>query len=135
MIDSLLIFFFAELIRPFIKIRGNNAIRPQPIELAIYHYESFRNRGAILRFLSGLWKVGVDNNDEYVIGFLEASPNGYILCPFVAPRVDIDNRIGRVKLRIHEANANEILPIFGDDPLNNMFFKPLQKEHIRDAHF
>lgn len=84
--------------------------------------------------MPGFWKVGVDKNNEYVVGLVERSPDGYILCPFIGPRAGFENgegRVGRVKLRIHDVRASEIVPIYKNDPLNTKFFKPLREEHIR----
>lgn len=112
--------------------RGRTAvIGPHPLELGANHYESCRHEGAILQLPSGFWKVGVDQNDDYVIGFMETSPSGYILCPYIAPRVDLNNRAGRIKLSIHDVDASEIAPIFENYPLNKIFFKGLGAEHIR----
>lgn len=47
------------------------------------------------------------------------------LFPLVAPRADLDNAFGRVKIQIHGDIANAIVPIYTKDPLNNRFHKRL----------
>lgn len=83
---------------------------------------------------TGLRKVGVDGNDEHVIGMIEELADGPILCPFINFHVaENHNHGGRIKFRIHDVNASVIVPIFKNDPLNNIFFQPLGTEHIRTA--
>lgn len=54
---------------------------------------------------------------------------GY-LCPLMAPRADLNNNYGRVKIRI---NGNAIEPIIDTDPLNDRFHKEFPTQKCRPA--
>lgn len=113
--------------------QDNPEIHPHPTELGVRNYEGFMNRGVTHYIPHSFWKVGVDENNEYVFGCIKSGAAGNILCSFLAPRADL-NEDGRVKLRIDGDNASEIVPIYENDPLNKLFFEKCEAGHIRNGH-
>lgn len=45
----------------------------------------------------------------------------------------VNNPNGRVKIRINDNNANEIIPILEKDSLNRLFRKPYGAKHVHPA--
>lgn len=95
------------------------AVHPLPIQLDIHHYESFSKSEISVYLQPRIYDVGVDKDRKYIIGLFLG---GY-LRPFVAPRADLNNNIGRVKIRIDGHHANVTVPIFDNDPLNDRFLE------------
>lgn len=106
------------------------ALHPFPIQIRnIYTYESLRNPGRTLYLLPDYYYVGTDERHEHIIGLFL---NGHMF-PFLAHREDLQNRLGRVKLRITGNVANEIVPILDRDPLNRVFKENFTPQNIRLA--
>lgn len=117
---------FAELASP----HKPDAVHPFPIQLEVHHYEDL---GPFLFISStaGLCTVGLDTEKDqaYVIGVIVAGK----LFPFMTPRAHLNNNYGRIKIRIHGNNADEIVSISKEDPLNSRFGKKFGPENIRSA--
>lgn len=120
---SYVYFLFAESTWP----RKNHVIHPV-IQLGVHHYESLIYPGSTFPLREGSHLVGVDG--DYIIGVVIMGH----LCPLLAPRADLDNNYGRVKIRI---NGNAIEPILRRDPLNHRFHTefPLQKCRPAEVHY
>lgn len=73
----------------------------------------------------------------YDVGVLNDCIMGKIvsgfLSPFVAPRADLDYKLGRVKIEIHGEDANVTLPILKEDPINQLFFRKIWRHQVRLA--
>lgn len=121
------IFLFAELIWP----HKESAVHPLPIQIHnIQHYENlFTKRLETYELEERFFYVGTDKNREYVIGVIVS---GYLL-PFMAPREDLHNHYGGVKLRINGNIADEIVPIMNRDSLNSVFGEIVGPRNIRPA--
>lgn len=73
---------------------------------------------------AGFYQVATDDNHEWVIGV-------YILgtlCPIMAPRADLHNRMGRVKVRIVGNTASETAPLLDEYRVDRRMFR----EHFED---
>lgn len=120
---SCLNFLFAELGFP----HKEDAVHPiNCIVIHVHHYETL-DGGMVENLPLGFYRVAVDNG--YIIGIIF---HGH-LWPFMAPGADLKNNYERVKFLINGNNADEIVPILSDDPLNLLFFKRFRADRIRSA--
>lgn len=98
-------------------------------KLNVNHYETILNPSRPHRLPVGFYDVGTDEDNEYIIGAILA---GYLF-PLMAPRLDLNNDYGKVKICTHGNNGNEIVPILNDDPLNRLFRRAFGSQHVLAA--
>lgn len=104
------------------------AVFPSPIELYnVHHFSENLDQDLPVNIPAGFYKVGAEN--YYVIGVILLDR----LYPFMAPRTDLNNHYGRVKIRINNDTANETVPISNQDSLNRRFFNEFERKNIRFA--
>lgn len=85
--------------------------------------------GPIYHLPADFYHVGTDANGEYIIGVIF---NGR-LYPLIALIGNLGNTFGRVKVFINGNNANVIVPILENDPLNSLFRMRFGPRNIRSA--
>lgn len=119
-------FLFAELIWPFNKV----AIHPSPIQLNVYHYESFLYRRRTFLLGEGFYNAVTDKHHEYIIGIIAFGE----FCPLMVPRANLANSYERVKVRIEGKVANATVPISNEDPINRQFFKSVNSTCLVGVH-
>lgn len=77
----------------------------------------------LLDSFGGIWNSFL----QYIIGIIILGN----LFPLMAPRADLNSNYRRVKVPIDGHNANVILPISEEDPLNRLFFKKFGPKNMR----
>lgn len=80
----------------------------------------------------GQHKVVLDETGKFVIGYAKKHGNMYILCPFVEEG-PLHLGPNKIKIRIRGKSATSYIAILPSDPLNDLFFKSISPERIRDV--
>lgn len=102
--------------------------------LKIYsrHYLIHPNWVGLTKVEPGKHKVVVDEAGKFIIGYAIERNNEYFLHPFVEELPpQLEPR--KIKIKIRGRYATSYMTITPEDPLNELFFKPVNPEQLRDV--